>query len=110
MSIEVVCDRDSDSTAEEVQEENIDYVELGKEPMMTVRPVWHDGVAGEESILGELFLVRAGGQLGEAAGQNDVGTARILRVVVHLAAEVSLQSSILGVIVMAWKWILLSYT
>ena len=58
--------------------------------MVTRRPVGHDGMAGEEGVLGELRLLGLGLELDELPSQDDVGAARVLGVVVHLVAVAAL--------------------
>ena len=90
LSTEVVLDRNSDGSPEEVEDDDVLDVELGKEPVMPRWPVRHDGMSGEESGLGKLGLAGGGVQLDELSGEDDVGTARVLGVVVHLPAVAGL--------------------
>ena len=88
--MEVFLDRNSDCSSEIVQYEDVLDVQLGKEPVMALRPVRHDGMSGEQSFLGELALAGGRVQLDEVAGEDDVSTARVLLVVVVLLAVLAL--------------------
>ena len=90
LDLKVILDRDRNGAPEPVQDEDVLNINLGKEPVMTCGPVRHDRVTGEESVPGELLLLRLGLKLDELPGEDHVGAAGVLRVVVHLCAITTL--------------------
>ena len=48
LSFKIILDWNCDSTTKVIQQLDVLNLNLGKEPMMTNRPVWHDWVSGEQ--------------------------------------------------------------
>ena len=89
-SVEVILQGHSNGPTEEVEDDDVGDVELGKEPAVVLRPIWHHRVSRKEGFLGELGLVGALGHLDHAAGEDDVGAPGVHWVVVLLSAVVAL--------------------
>ena len=89
---EVLVNWDIDGPPEVVEEENVLNVQLAEEPAVILRPELHVWVSGEERLPGQLALLGVLLYLDHGAGEDEVGTPRVLLVVVVLLAVVALVS------------------
>ena len=88
----VLINWDIDGPSEVVEEEDVLNVQLAEEPAVILRPELHVWVSGEERLPGQLALLGVLLYLDHGAGEDEVGTPRVLLVVVVLLAVVALVS------------------
>ena len=88
----VLINWDIDGPSEVVEEEDVLNVQLAEEPAVILWPELHVWVSGEERLPGQLALLGVLLYLDHGAGEDEVGTPRVLLVVVVLLAVVALVS------------------
>ena len=72
LSGEIIIDGDGDCATEVVEEEDVLDVQLAEKPAVVLRPVFHVGMPGEESLPGHHSLLRVGINLHDGAGEDDM--------------------------------------